>query len=104
MACDKGHTRRCILFAFQLGRNAAEAAKMISRVRLGKNWHKRSREREFNPDEDGECLGRAEKFGNDELQHPLDENSLERRRALAVVQFLYFHEQTLNFTKKQEIN
>ncbi|KOC69274.1 hypothetical protein WH47_05937 [Habropoda laboriosa] len=36
MATDKVHTRRCILFAFQLNKNVAEAAEMI-RPAFGEN-------------------------------------------------------------------
>lgn len=82
MVSDKEYIRHCILFMFQLKKNAAEAAEIICYVlgesavthTIHKNWYKRFREGDFNF-KDRERPVQPKKFEDEELQQLLDQNS-----------------------------
>lgn len=83
--------RHCIPFAFQLKKNAAEAAEMIC-CALGKdivtyttckNLYERFREKDFNF-KDKERPGQPKKFEDQELLHLLNQNSAQTKKELAV--------------------
>lgn len=90
-ASKKCHIRHCILFAFQLKKNASEATEMICSA-LGesaityktcKKWYQRFRSGDFDLS-DRERSGQPRKFEDEELEQLLCENSAQTQHELAM--------------------
>lgn len=90
MACDKQHIRHCILFAFQLKKNAAKATEMICTVlgegavtyKTWKKWYQKFRNGDFDLT-DKERMGAPTKFADEKLEQLLRENSAQTQDELA---------------------
>ena len=81
------HLRHCILFAFQMKKNASQATELIHST-LGdgsvsystvKRWFARLRDRNFSLEDDPRP-GTKRKFVDEELEALLDENSAKLNR------------------------
>ena len=81
MASDKEHLRTCVLFAFQLKKNAAEATEIICSAlgegavthKMCKKWFQRFRNGDFDLSV-RERPGQTKKFEDNELEQLLEEN------------------------------
>lgn len=90
MDVDKQHLRHCILFCFQMKKNAAQAMELINST-LGehsvshstvKKWFARFRDGNFSLEDDPRP-GAVKKFEDEELQVLLDENPCQTQEELA---------------------
>ena len=114
MASDKEHLGHCILFAFQLNKNPAEATEMICSAlgegamthKTSKKWFQRFRNSDFDL-HDRERSGQSKKFEDEELEQLLEENLTQTEKelanALGVTQQVIssqFYIKLLNRTKK----
>lgn len=89
MAFEKQHVKHCILFAFQLKKNATKATEMICSA-LGENtvsykkcsrWYQKFRSGDFSLLDQERQL---KKFENEELKQLLNENSAQTKQELAL--------------------
>lgn len=90
MNFNKQHLRHCILFCFQMGKDAAQATKLINST-LGdnsvchatvKNWFVKFRAGNFSLD-DAPRPGPEKEFEDEQLQSLLDENPCQTENELA---------------------
>lgn len=90
MDFDKQHLRHCMLFCFEMKKNASQATELINST-LGehtvsystvKKWFANFREKKFSLEDDPRP-GPAKRFEDEELQSLLDENPCQTQQELA---------------------
>jgi len=74
MASDKAHFYSRSSSKRTLKRSIALVMKM--QRQFVPNWYKKFHEKDFSF-KDGDCVGQASKFEEEQLQHPLDQNSAQ---------------------------